>query len=267
MTHQGRRLGGISGLLLANIMVGLLLTGAAGAAAERDAGGGHNGPYTLALTGALSPQMAAALATRARAAGWTTILSEGFEGSWPTAEWRVFDNDATMNGEYFWAKRNCRAHTGSFSAWGVGGGADGSGQACGTNYPHLADAWMIYGPFDLTDATAAELSFAFWLKGECVGDGCTTKRDRLCAVASNDGETFATGRCYAGDYTLDPRADANGWVIDQLNLTPFRGQAQVWIAFVFQSDDTVTHPGGAFVDDILLRSAPYLAYFPIMVAP
>jgi hypothetical protein len=31
------------------------------------------------------------------------------------------------------------------------------------------------------------------------------------------------------------------------------GQPQVWIAVVFQSDDTVHYPEGAFVDDLLLR--------------
>jgi hypothetical protein len=53
--------------------------------------------------------------------GWVTLASEDFEGSFP-GSWRVRDNDGTINGEYYWAKKSCRPYAGSYSGWAVGGG-------------------------------------------------------------------------------------------------------------------------------------------------
>ena len=58
--------------------------------------------------------------------GWTTIVSTDFEGAWPGA-WIVSDESSTDGEEYYWGQRNCRAYAGSYSGWGVGGGAQGSG--------------------------------------------------------------------------------------------------------------------------------------------
>jgi hypothetical protein len=38
------------------------------------------------------------------------------------------------------------------------------------------------------------------------------------------------------------------------------GRPQVWIAFVFSSDTSVTYPEGAYVDDIVLRKRTTGAY-------
>jgi hypothetical protein len=201
------------------------------------------------------PDPREAAATTAGSPVWITILEASFEGTWPDAGWQVFDNDASDNGEYSWARRDCRAHSGSFSAWGVGGGANGSSLACGADYPHNADAWMIYGPFDLSQAAAADVRFALWLKSECQGEDCADKQDRLCVAASRnpEDEGFIAGECYAGDRTRDPDADAAGWIQAVFDLNSMLGEGQVWVAFVFQSDTTAAMEGGAFVDDILIR--------------
>ena len=94
-------------------------------------------------------------------ASWTSIMTEDFEGAFP-GSWYVFDDRAGY-GEYYWAKRNCRPHSGAYSGWGVGDGADGAGLSCGADYPNNAKSWMVYGPFDLINATDAELIFSFWL--------------------------------------------------------------------------------------------------------
>jgi len=184
------------------------------------------------------------------AAGWTTVLSENFEGTWPSTNWYVFDNDSppSTNGEYYWAKRNCLAHAGSYSAWGIGGGANGSSLACGASYPNLANSWMVYGPIDLSQATAVELSFYFWLNSECDGTNCANAKDPLWVIVSTDGQNFDLFRWLAGDWYLD------GWVNDTLNLNTYTGQPQVWIGFLFESDSSVTYPGGAYVDDVLVRA-------------
>jgi len=91
--------------------------------------------------------------------GWNDIMTEGFEGDFPGAGWRV---DEIGTGDYMWAKSACRFYSGDYSAWGVGGGADGSNLQCGDDYPSGAYSYMIYGPFDLSNATDAELLFYRW---------------------------------------------------------------------------------------------------------
>lgn len=174
-------------------------------------------------------------------AGWTNIMSEDFEGGFP-GPWNVLD-DAAGYGEYYWAKRNCRSYSGSYSGWGVGGGADGSSLSCGANYPNNAKAWMVYGPFDLTDATDAELLFRYWNLSEWYFDG-------LFWGASIDGQYF---------YGYGASGNSGGWSYVNFDLTDvyplgdLTGEPQVWIAFVFTSDDTFTYSEGAYVDDIILR--------------
>ena len=91
--------------------------------------------------------------------GWTTIMTEGFEGTWPSGNWAVGEQGT---GDYKWAKSACRSYGGDYSAWGVGGGVDGGGLQCGADYPNGAYSYMIYGPFDLSSATNAELLFYRW---------------------------------------------------------------------------------------------------------
>ena len=63
------------------------------------------------------------------ASGWVTIMSEDFEGAFP-GSWNVYDGNPE-GGEYYWEKRICLPYQGSYSGWGVGGGAQGSGLSCG----------------------------------------------------------------------------------------------------------------------------------------
>ncbi|MDD5467895.1 MAG: M4 family metallopeptidase [Anaerolineales bacterium] len=173
--------------------------------------------------------------------GWTTIKSETFEGTFP-GDWLVADYFSGY-GEYYWGKRNCRSYSGSYSGWAVGGGASGNTLACGANYPVNINSWMIYGPFNLASATAADLSFQLWLNSELT-------YDKFCWWASIDGEQFY-GICSSGN--------TGGWVTKTLDLTDvyvlgdLRGLSNVWIGLTFYSDYLNTFPEGAYVDDILLR--------------
>jgi hypothetical protein len=173
--------------------------------------------------------------------GWSNILTENFEEGFPGL-WDVFDDRAGY-GEYYWDKRNCRPHSGSYSGWGIGGGADGGSLGCGAPYPNNAESWMVYGPFDLTDATDAELLFWCWNLSESYYDG-------LFWGASIDGRHF-----YGNSIT----GDSGGWNyvnFDLTNVYPFgdlTGRSAVWIAFAFISNSSYTYPEGAYVDDIVLR--------------
>jgi len=173
--------------------------------------------------------------------GWTTITSLDFEGAFPGG-WSVSDQSSYDGGQYYWGKRNCQVATGSYSGWAVGGGANGGVLSCGSNYPNYVESWMVYGPFDLSSAQAAELIFKRWLNSEQWPD--LSYGDWLCALRSTNGTNFS-GSCSSGN--------SAGWEDYVLDLVTVTGQPQVWVAFYFTSDLSTSYPGGAFVDDVILR--------------
>jgi hypothetical protein len=174
--------------------------------------------------------------------GWITIVSTDFEGAFPSP-WTVGDNNGTSYGEYYWGKRTCKPYAGSYSGWGVGGGANGTSLACGSNYPDNADSWMVYGPFSLVGATAGDLSFKLWLNNE-------STNDKVCRMASINGTNFY-GACTSGN--------TSGWVDKVLDLTNvytlgnLMSQPNVWVALTFSSNGSVNYPEGGYVDNIVLR--------------
>jgi len=161
------------------------------------------------------------------AQGWTNIMTEDFEGTFPSSGWTLGEGG---DGDYRWAKRNCRPHNGYYSAWGVGGGANGSSLQCGSQYPNSAFSYMIYGPFDLSNATQAELLFYRWNK--------TISPDRLLWGQSTDGSHF-TGWQVTGD--------SGGWQYQSFDLAGVVGQSQVWIGFFLESDSATRDYEGAYV--------------------
>jgi hypothetical protein len=170
---------------------------------------------------------------------WSTIMAEGFEGTFPPSDpkWQVFDNDEQpiTNGEYFWDDSSFKPRTGSSSAWPARGGANALNPAR-SNYQNNMRSWMVYGPFDLSDAADAELRFSYWNQSEA-------GPDTLSWVASVDGITFK-GNSVSGD--------SGGWRSVNYSLKYVTGLRKVWIGFIFISDESLTRKG-PFIDDISLR--------------
>lgn len=171
---------------------------------------------------------------------WVNIVEEGFERDFP-AGWEIFDNTGG-NGEYYWAKRDCRPYEGSYSAWAVGGGADGASLTCMSQYPNLVQSWMVYGPFSLEQATAAEFSAMIWYNTQ-------QHQDVIWLAASTDGGSFA-------GITFSALGD---WQERQLNLAnvptlgSLLGKPKVWIALIFETDASIRLFEGAYVDNVLVR--------------
>jgi hypothetical protein len=172
--------------------------------------------------------------------GWTVIVAEDFEGAFP-GEWQLSDQDP-REGLHVLGPRTCRAYSGNHSGWVVGGGA-GAGIGCGSAYPRHVEAWMVYGPFSLSGASDAELTFQLWLNSEPEYDG-------VFHGASIDGVEFH-GHTVTGH--------SAGWMQHGLNLRSvlvlgdLTGQEEVWIALLFVSDGVVRMQEGAYIDDIVLR--------------
>lgn len=174
--------------------------------------------------------------------GWVTIVSTDFEGAFP-GPWTVVDNNGTSYGEYYWGKRTCRPYAGNYSGWAVGGGTNGAPLSCGSPYPDNAESWMVYGPFSLADATAGDLRFKLWTNSE-------SGWDYVFWGASTDGINF---------YGSSTSGASGGWVDKILDLSNvyqlgnLMGQPAVWVALVFESDESVAFSEGAYVDNIVLR--------------
>jgi len=104
---------------------------------------------------------------------------------------------------------------------------------------------MIYGPFSLEGATSAEFSFNYWLNSE-------SGYDFFKVLASINGSYF---------YGYEISGERAAWYGDVFDLTDvymigdLTGQPQVWIAFLFTSDDSINCEAGVYVDDVVIRAS------------
>jgi M6 family metalloprotease-like protein len=176
---------------------------------------------------------------------WVNIMTEDFEGSFPSAGWTVFDNYNYPSNIYMPARRTYRPYQGSGSLWLVGGGSLGSALPSYGNYPNNVDAWAVYGPFSTVGITAGQLKFTFFSR--------SINGDYLCAYLSDDYSTF-NGYCFTGDW--------GGWYAFTEDLSgTFCGggvwsclnKANVWVGFAYVSDSTSYTLEGGLVDNIVLR--------------
>lgn len=171
--------------------------------------------------------------------GWSTVLFDDFEDGL-SESWAVTD---TANIGYTWAARDCVSYQGNFSAWAVGGGSLGSGLGCTSLYPNNVKAWMTYGPFSLEGALVGDVHSQLFLNTEDL-------LDSVCLMASKDGFNFF-GECYSGNHSI--------WEEKTLDLSNvptlgnLLGEPQVWVAVHFKSDASTARPGGAYVDNFLVR--------------
>jgi M6 family metalloprotease-like protein len=180
--------------------------------------------------------------------GWTTMMSEDFEGG-DMESWTVIDHNGAEYGEYYPAIRSCRAKNSTNSAWMVGGGVDGSSLACGSYYPDHAMPWMIYGPFSTIGETAVKVDFSHWTYIEPAIPFHIY--DRFCVWASENNQQYI-GYCLTGDW--------GGWSDYSFSLKDntagffnFLDKPQVWLAFSLITDDYIHFTEGVYVDNIRLQ--------------
>jgi hypothetical protein len=135
-----------------------------------------------------NPSPAGALSAAQSASGWITITTENFELAWPSAGWSVSDlsNDGY---DRRWDDDNYRARPdpndpSPWAAWPARGGTHGRDPVAGNDdYFNNMNTRMQYGPFDLSDAAVAEVSFWLWRE-------FPNTSDYLVLEASHDGIAF-----------------------------------------------------------------------------
>ncbi|MEM9557939.1 MAG: VWA domain-containing protein [Acidobacteriota bacterium] len=165
----------------------------------------------------------------------TTLLSTTFESSFP-ANWVAFPQGAA---DVFWGRSTFRASSSNASAWAAQRGVNAPGP--GGNVPANTESWMAVGPFDLSSFSTGTLDFDLWLETE-------PGFDFFRVGASIDGTNFTT---FGSDQ------DTNGFVRISLDLTDWgnlgdlTSRSQVFFAFIYQTDGSVTREG-AYVDNVVL---------------
>lgn len=187
----------------------------------------------------LLPEAEATDEHNAARASWRTIKYETFEGRFPNTRWRVADCNGSADGLYYWNDTRALSHAGSRSAWPAANRLNPEDYF----YPNDMCAWMIYGPFSLRDASAAQLRFTYWNQSEL-------GYDWFAWLASRDGIHFS-GRQVSGN--------SSGWRTVTLDLAKVPGlgscldDATVWIAFRFGSDGSIVEDG-PFIDDVFIQA-------------
>jgi Zn-dependent metalloprotease len=176
-------------------------------------------------------------------AAWQTILSENFDvKEFPYSPWRAYDNNGSTGGQVYWDDQNCVSHDPSWSLWAADGGTNRL-NPCTDNYANNMDSWTDYGPFDMSNTTDGIFEFH-------VNNVSELNYDHFKWMVSVDGTNF---------YGFQISGNTNGWQYKSLDLKNvptlgnITGRSQVWIAFIFTSDGSVTPGKGAFVDDVAVK--------------
>jgi hypothetical protein len=113
-------------------------------------------------------------------------------------------------------------------------------------YPNNARTWAVYGPFDLSGAVTATLTFHLWGQVE-LATQC--QFDYLFVGGSTDGDNFSGVR-YCGN-AMNGSA-GNSYHALTFDLSSVVGQPQVYVGFSFSSDATIRY-NGFTLDDIALN--------------
>ena len=118
--------------------------------------------------------------------------------------------------------------------------------------PYQNGMWtvMYTGPFNLANASSAELSFKLWYKTQATND-------KVWVVYSTDPSVGFLGKSFSGD--------SGGWVSKNFDLSSGElnvvGEPAVYIGFAFTSDASGTDEG-AYVDDVQLSATVDLSHQP-----
>jgi M6 family metalloprotease-like protein len=180
--------------------------------------------------------------------GGVTLLSDDFEGQFP-GKWKVYGVQGHAGGA-MWGTVSCKTSGGSGAAWCAASGSEA--QPPCTQYIQDQGTFLIFGPFDMSDAADGTLDFDTWYDINDGGDP-ETATDYLAWLFSTDGSSFSAGDGVTGT--------SNGWEHVSAKLsdllfsdgTSAVGQPQVWLGFVFVSSPTTTPQGGAYIDNVVLK--------------
>ncbi len=169
---------------------------------------------------------------------WNPELYEDFEGVFPSGQWALFDfsDDGYTR---TWGTTDFAYYAGFKSAWPAAGGADALDPWVTTWYTDNLYSWMEYGPFDFSGMADVFVGFGLYYDTE-------PNYDWIYFCASTDAVNYNCD--YWSGYS-------DGWTDQAYWLTSYAGYSQVWLAWVFISDDSISDGfRGPYVDEITVWS-------------
>jgi hypothetical protein len=192
---------------------------------------GPQGAYqTPNLTGLFSPME------------WTPLAYEGFEwdpltpSTYPFQDplWQLYDF-SDDGYERSWGATDFAYYGGSWSAWPAAGGSDWLDPWVTYWYTDNLASWMVYGPFDFSDLNDVFVGFGLYYDTE-------PDWDWVYFCASIDNENFYCD--YWSGYS-------ENWTDQAYWLTSYAGYSDVWLAWIFESDSSISdYYYGPYVDEI-----------------
>ena len=178
------------------------------------------------------------------------IVTEDFEGSFPTGLWKIYaQQDFT---DAYWGIEQVASNNNA--AWCAGSGTQAI--IYGTGYANSMKSWMVYGPFDLSDASWAALNFYYY-------NSCEPGVDKFWWLASEDGTNFS-GFFFSDTSTTSQFTFQSFDLANVPTLGNLIGKSGIYIAFMFQSSESISNYWGAIVDNIELKKAKKINY-PAMI--
>ena len=202
-----------------------------------------------------------AIEERSAEVGWVTVFDENFEEGISSPPWL---NISLNGGPYMWGAEsiaNSLDISSTKVAWGVGTGQPELNPLT-DGYPKDVNSWLVTGPFNFTNAVDGVVSFDLYLDAVPGVPGDPTKPGNTFAVAvSTDGST------YTGVQIID--GGSGEWEALQKSLADYAGKPQVWIAFIFKSDNQPNPENliGALLDNVEVMvnypskvNLPFIAY-------
>lgn len=169
--------------------------------------------------------------------GATVVVTEDFEGAFPTGAWSAPAGTQSCS----WGSTDAFADASTFSASPVGAGCDPAVNPLTGPLPANAQIAMIYGPFDLSAATSAEMSFRHAQQLESAGGA----QDRLFyghIDAADCVGGFTGNAVYGGDFS---------WQSRTLDMSSRAGSSTVCVAFILVTDSTAAvGDEGVFIDNV-----------------
>ena len=186
--------------------------------------------------------------------GWTTLMTEDFEGEWPSEGWTLDSNTLDEDGTPItwdpvtfygaWGSRSAHPHE------SINPMIDATvTAAAGTTI----ESSMRYGPFSLPEDMQARFRFRLTYQlgagdkiqwGVSAGDPDTTTRVMMGYSGMSN---FALWRVLTFDLTEVPYYGS------------LAGRTDVYIHFIYVADDVQDRNEGAYVDDVYLQARPFKA--------
>jgi hypothetical protein len=185
--------------------------------------------------------------------GWEIIEFQDFEDVFPGADWVTYGETGYTHA--FWDDSGCFPWAGDNSAFCAAAGT--LAVECEEDYQNEMNAWMMYGPFDLSDADSAWFDWHFWLNVEGDEHQANCPDDLYVGISENSfsflGWVFYSDECENG-------TPQNEWLFYGADLEDYVGKSEVWIGFAFRSNSSGTKTEGTHVDDIRI-----MKYIPVAI--